>query len=179
MVKSSKAVFFDRDGVLNRPIIKNKKPYAPRNIDDFHIYVDVKWSVQKLIDEKFLIFVITNQPDVGNGLLKKKDLILMHDKLNSLVKINEIYVCMHSQIEKCVCRKPNTYFLIEAQKKYNINFENSFFVGDRFSDMITSKRVKMDSVFIDRNYKETPVMNSVVKVKGIKEATCHIMRNDK
>ena len=68
---ANRAIFLDRDGVINKTIIIDKKPYAPRSLENFSIYKDAKWSVQKLVDCGFLIFIITNQPDVGNGLLKK------------------------------------------------------------------------------------------------------------
>lgn len=170
------AVFFDRDGVLNRPFIRNKKPYAPLKFEDFYIYKDVESCVKKLVINNFLIFVITNQPDVGNGLIKKSELLKMHAKLNNLIKIEKIYTCTHSQDDLCECRKPNPFFLLEAKKSYNICFKRSYFVGDRYSDMLTSKQVNCNSIFIDRKYKETPHMDYVHFVKGIKEATKYILR---
>ena len=176
---SHKAVFFDRDGVLNRPIIRNKKPYAPRTLDKFHIYKDVKLSIQNLIKKNFLIFVVTNQPDIGNGLMCKKELDSMHQKLKSYIKVKKIYVCLHSQEENCICRKPNPFFILNAKTKYNISMPKSYFVGDRYSDMVASKKAKCKSIFIDRDYNETPPMNFVIRTKGIKEATNFILRNEK
>ena len=171
-----KAVFFDRDGVLNRSIIRNKKPYAPRKFLDFRIYKDVKMSIDKLIKKNFLIFVITNQPDIGNGFMNKTELDCMHQKLKSYIAINKIYVCTHSQKEKCKCRKPSPFFLLQAKEEYEINIEESYFVGDRYTDMQASKSVKCKSIFIDRKYNETPFMDYVYKVNGIKEATNYILR---
>ena len=176
---SKKAVFFDRDGVLNRSIIRNKKPFAPRKFDDFHIYKDVKVYVDRLIKNNFLIFVVTNQPDIGNGLMKTKELDSMHQKLKSDIEINKIYICPHSQTAKCECRKPSPYFLLQAKEEFRIKIEDSYFVGDRYTDMQASRSVSCKSVFIDRKYEETPLMDFVYKVKGIKEAVNYILGETK
>ena len=68
-----KAVFLDRDGVINKPMIINGKSYAPRSIKDFKIFPKVKSDVKKLKNKGFKVFVITNQPDIGNKLIKKKN----------------------------------------------------------------------------------------------------------
>ena len=73
MVKfSKKAVFFDRDGVLNFGILKNGKSYAPKQLKDFKLYPKIKNYCEKLKKKGFKIIVITNQPDVGKGKIKKK-----------------------------------------------------------------------------------------------------------
>jgi D-glycero-D-manno-heptose 1,7-bisphosphate phosphatase len=173
------AVFFDRDGVLNRPIIRKKKPYAPRKLEDFLIYKDAKLSIKKLIKNNFLIFVITNQPDIGNGLMKREELEYMHQKLKTDIEIDKIYICEHSQKEKCECRKPSPFFLMQAKNEYNLDIQSCYFVGDRYSDMQASRSMKCKSIFIDRKYDETPSMDFVHKVNGIKEAVNYILRKDR
>ena len=69
---SQKAVFLDRDGVIVRSIIKNGKPFAPRELKDFTIYKNSKNLINKFVLSKFKVFVHTNQPDVGRGLIKKE-----------------------------------------------------------------------------------------------------------
>ena len=103
----------------------------------------------------------------------------MHKKIFSHIPINDIYVCMHSQKENCDCRKPKPFFLLQAKKKYNLNLNKCYFIGDRFSDMMASKIVGCKSIFIDRNYKETPAMDFVEKFKGLKAATKYILREIK
>lgn len=173
----NKAVFLDRDGVVNRPIIRKRKPYAPRALFQFKIYKDVKLSITKLIENNFLIIIVTNQPDIGNGLMKKKELDLIHKKLRSHIHIDEIYSCTHSQKEKCKCRKPSPFFLLKAKRKYNIDLFKSYFIGDRYTDMLTAKNANCRPVFIDRNYFETPFMDYVHYVKGIKQAINYILKD--
>ena len=69
----NKAVFLDRDGVINKPIVIDGKSYAPRLLEDFKIFPKVKSDVKKLKNKGFKVFVITNQPDIGNKLIKKKN----------------------------------------------------------------------------------------------------------
>ena len=146
---------------------------------EFHIYKDVKKSILKLLKHNFLIFIITNQPDIGNNLMDVRELKLMHTKLRSLVQIDEIYVCMHSQKDNCICRKPSPHFLYEAKKNYNINLESSYFIGDRYSDMLAAKRAKCIPIFIDKKYSETPFMDYIYIVKNLKEAINYILKDIK
>ncbi|MDC1375721.1 HAD-IIIA family hydrolase [bacterium] len=152
----NKAVFFDRDGVLNRAIIKNKKPYSPRVFDKFILYKNIFSYIQKLIDGGFKIFLVTNQPDVGNKFMHLSELNKMHNYLSSLINFDEIFVCLHGQSENCICRKPSPYFIIKAKTKYNLNLKESYFIGDRYSDYQAANQAGCQFLFIDRNYKETP-----------------------
>ena len=77
----NKAVFLDRDGVINKPIIINGKSYAPRKLKDFKIFPKVKNDVKELKNKGFKVFVVTNQPDIANKLMKKKALNDMHKLL--------------------------------------------------------------------------------------------------
>ena len=78
MVNLNKAVFLDRDGVLVKSIIKNRKGYAPRKLKDFKVYKDSSASVEKLNSLGFKIFVVTNQPDISKKKISKKTLSKMH-----------------------------------------------------------------------------------------------------
>ena len=93
-----KAVFFDRDGVLNLGILKNGKSYAPKQFKDFKLYPKVKKYCEKLKKKGFKIIVITNQPDVGKGKIKKKEIFKMHKKLKLEISYDDIF-CSFSQLE--------------------------------------------------------------------------------
>ena len=118
MVNTSlqKAVFLDRDGVLVRSIVKNGKPFAPRVLKDFKIYKSSKKLINKFVLSKFKVFVITNQPDVGRGLIKKETLKKMHKSLKKNIKINKIFTCIHKPEKKCKCRKPSPEIIFKAAK---------------------------------------------------------------
>ena len=171
----NKAVFFDRDGVLNRAIIKDKKPYAPRNFSKFVLYKSTPEFIKILCNKGYKIFLVTNQPDIGNGFTDLSELNKMHDYLCSLIKFDEIFVCLHSQSQKCICRKPSPFFVLEAKKKYNLNLKNSYFIGDRYSDYQTANKAGCNFLFIDRFYRETPIFSYKKSYKHVNECIKHIL----
>ena len=179
MVNLNKAVFLDRDGVLVKSLVKNRKGYAPKNLKDFKIYKDSSDSVNKLNALGFKIFVVTNQPDVGRKKISKKQLNRMHEILKKKIKIQKIYTCTHTSDENCFCRKPMTGMLLEAAKVYKINLKKSYMIGDRESDVICGKRAGCKTIFINRNYKEKRPGDQIASVKNIKEATSCIIKDIK
>ena len=115
-----RAVFFDRDGVLNRAEVRNGKPYAPRDIESFQILPDAYLSTTALHTAGLVLIVVTNQPDVGNGLVSQSTVDAMHDLLLKSLPIDVIKVCFHRQGDNCLCRKPQPGMLLEASKQCNI-----------------------------------------------------------
>jgi len=168
MVKR-KAVFFDRDGVLNQTFIKNGKPYAPRNIKDFKIFFNAETVLKYLVSLNYLIIVVTNQPDVGNGDIKKDIVIEMHDIIFNSLPVKEVFVCYHSQDQNCLCRKPKTGMLEEAKKKFNLDIKNSFLVGDRFSDIEAGKKFKLKTIMLGHGYGENSDVNPDFKIKKLED----------
>ncbi len=150
----SKAIFFDRDGVLVKSMIKDRKPYAVQKIKDFKIYKQAKKLIKKMNDKGFKTFVITNQPDVENGVLNLQKLNKMHKKLKRDLKLKKIFTCIHKAETKCKCRKPSPYMIKEASKIYKLNLKKSYVIGDRKIDIDSGFFAGCKTVFIDRNYKE-------------------------
>ena len=173
----NKAIFLDRDGVINRGFVVNGKSYAPRRIEDFKLLPYVKESIKKLINNGFLIIIVTNQPDISNGLLSLDVLHLMHNKLRKKLAVTDIYFCPHSKNENCECRKPKPGMIVAAAKKYKINFSKSFLVGDRASDIEAGKKVGCRLIFINRNYKEPKPISQEKTVNNLKRATHYILKN--
>ncbi len=148
-----RAIFLDRDGVIVKQFKVDGKSFPPRNFKDFRLYPYVRERLKEL-KNKFLIFVITNQPDVKKGLMKMEDLNLMHLYLKNNLPIKEIYTCLHLKDENCICRKPSDYFIKKAKNKYKINLNKSILIGDRESDIRAGNSSGCHSLFIDRNYDE-------------------------
>ena len=173
MVRRTSAVFLDRDGVLNKPIIKNYKSYAPTSLKDFKLYPNTKKNC-KLLKKKYLLIVVTNQPDYMKKKIPISNLREINDKLYKNIKYDDLYICLDKN-KKSFNRKPNPGMLIKAIKKYNINIKKSFLVGDRWSDMEAGKKVGCKTVFIDRGYKERKPNKTYASVKSLSEATKLIM----
>jgi D-glycero-D-manno-heptose 1,7-bisphosphate phosphatase len=147
-------VFLDRDGVINRCEVRGGKPYAPRRLQDFRLLPGAGAAVRALKDAGFLIIVATNQPDIGNGLVDDRVVEAMHDKLRRKLPVDEIRMCPHRQDEKCACRKPKPGMLLEAARYWRIDAQQSFLVGDRWSDIIAGQALGCYTVFVDRGYAE-------------------------
>ena len=169
------AVFLDRDGVLNRGFVKNGKSYAPRNIRDFKLLPYAAGSIQRLKESGFLVIVITNQPDINNGLVTFSEVDAMHSLLRKKTQITDVFVCPHSQLENCDCRKPKPGMLIEAARKYNIDLKRSFMVGDRATDIEAGLQAGCRTIFLNRHYKESPPKHQEKTFTSINSATNFII----
>jgi D-glycero-D-manno-heptose 1,7-bisphosphate phosphatase len=170
------AVFLDRDGIINKPIIINKKPYAPKKYNEFKFYPGIYENLQALKNNGFLIIVVTNQPDIGNGITKLKEVQLMHDKLMKTNLIDEIYMCSHNQREQCSCRKPGIKMLNDAKNKFNINMSSSWLIGDRWSDVTAAHNAGLTPIFVDYGYAETKSkLQTCINVKNLKSAVSKII----
>ena len=137
-MSDKKAIFFDRDGtIIKTKISKEKKPIAIKNLKECRIFPSVLKILNKL-KKNYLIFIITNQPDVFRKKNTRKNVIEINKYLLKKLPINEIYTC-YCDNDKCNFRKPNNGMLIKASKKYKINLSKSFVVGDRWKDIETGK----------------------------------------
>ena len=174
----NRAIFFDRDGILNKSNILEGKPIAPNFNKDFIIYEDLKNQIQKL-NSYFLLIVITNQPDISKGTLKISELKKMHKKLNQIFNLDKIYYCIHSKEDNCNCRKPKTGLFIKAISDFDINLEGSYMIGDRKNDMDAAASLGIRSIYVDYNYNEKKPTKYNHKCYKPSEALEIILLNEK
>lgn len=149
------AVFLDRDGVINRSEIRDGKAYAPRRLADFRLLPGVVGAVNALKSAGFLIVVVTNQPDIGNGLVDPAVVEAMHARLRARLPVDAIEMCAHRQDEGCSCRKPKPGLLRRAARRLAIDLPRSFMVGDRWSDVVAGRMAGCYTVFVNRAYRES------------------------
>jgi D-glycero-D-manno-heptose 1,7-bisphosphate phosphatase len=174
VVKLNKAIFLDRDGVIVRSIVINKKGYAPRTLNEFRI-LPLSQKYCKILKKKnFKLILVTNQPDVDKGLISKKVLNKMHQILKDKLKLDAIYTSFSSS-NKSYNRKPNPGMLIKAKKKYKLNMDKCFLIGDRRGDILAADKLNCRSVFIDRKYREIKPITQVITVKSFPEAVKYII----
>lgn len=172
-----RAIFLDRDGVINKVIVKKKKPYPPRNIIDLELIDGVPEALQRLREAGFLLIVVTNQPDVARGSLSKKDVDDINNSLLKTLPIDEFKVCFHDDHDKCTCRKPAAGALLAAAEKYRINLGLSYMIGDRWRDIEAGKNAGCRTFFIDYGYDEKRPAGFDYLVAGLPEATQIILRS--
>lgn len=149
-----RAVFLDRDGVLNKPIINEDKPYPPANIGELEILPGVKEALQRLHNANYLLVVVTNQPDVARGTAKVEDIERMNNFLSSHLPIDVFKTCYHDDADQCSCRKPLAGSLFAAAKEYEIDLSRSFMIGDRWRDIEAGANAGCKTFFINYRYKE-------------------------
>lgn len=148
----NKCVFLDRDGVIAIPEFRDGRSYAVRRREDFQIYKDAPESLNRLKQAGFFLVVITNQPDVGKGIVDKSEVEAMHQYLLERTPIDDIYVCYHTRDDDCICRKPSPIMLLQAIAKHSLDPAYSHMIGDRDCDIIAGQEARVGTCFIDRGY---------------------------
>ena len=149
-----RAVFLDRDGVLNRAVIRNGKPYPPATLDEFELLPDAVSALPSLRSRGFLLCVVTNQPDVRRGTQRQSVVEAMHEVLRHHLPLDGIYVCYHDDPDGCHCRKPKPGLLIDAAAEHDICLESSYLIGDRWRDVDCGHAAQCTTILIDRGYDE-------------------------
>lgn len=147
-----KTVFLDRDGVLVVPEFRNGRSYAPRTLDAYMQYDEARPCLLRLKEAGFLLVVVTNQPDVGSGLVSLQDLEDMHSRLRDSLPVDSIETCTHTAEQCCDCRKPKPGMLLASAKRFNIDLARSFMVGDRASDIAAGAAAGCQTAFLDLCY---------------------------
>ena len=149
-----KAVFLDRDGVINRATVRDGKPYPPRGVEQLEILPDVPAALEALKARGFLLLVVTNQPDVARGTESRSTVEAMHESLRTRLPLDDFFVCYHDDRDACVCRKPLPGLILEGARKYGVDLAQSFMVGDRWRDVEAGARAGVRTVFLDYGYRE-------------------------
>ena len=152
-----RAVFLDRDGVLNRAVVRDRKPYAPVTLDELEILPGVPSALRALHEAGFLLIVVTNQPEVARGRLGRDVVEAMHRRLREELPIDDIKACYEVDGPTSTCYKPKPGMLLEAAREHHIELAQSYMVGDRWRDVGAGKAAGCRTIFIDRGYDEPPV----------------------
>jgi D-glycero-D-manno-heptose 1,7-bisphosphate phosphatase len=171
-----KAVFLDRDGVINEAIVRGGKPYPPPSPDELVIVPGTQLTLERLNRHSFLLIVITNQPDVARGIITRKNVEEINHKLSSQLPLDDFFICYHDDSDNCGCRKPKPGLLLEAAAKYQIDLAASFFIGDRWRDIEAGIAAGCRTVLIDRCYNERSANTTPdVCVRSLSEAADWIL----
>lgn len=175
-IGQARAVFLDRDGVINYAPTIAGKPYAPKHITELKILPEVPEALKKLADAGYILVVVTNQPDVAYGTITHQAVEEINNYLCNCLPINEIYTCYHGKYDNCECRKPLPGLLLAAAKQHNILLDKSYMIGDRWRDIEAGQNASCKTIFIDYGYKEPQPDTMDFCVKDLKQATKVILR---
>src|SRR3984957_10644300 len=171
-----RAVFLDRDGVVNRAVLRQGKPYAPATISDLRLLPGVREACNRLREAGFALILITNQPDIARGLVSAEQVSQMNQRLKQFLRLDGIGVCPHDDSARWSCRKPQPGLLLEAARVWNIDLESSFIVGDRWRDIEAGHRAGCSPLFVDCGYAEQRPDGPFVRVSSLREAAQWILR---
>ena len=172
------AVFLDRDGVLNRAIVRDGRPYPPATLAELQILPDAPDALETLKAAGFLLIGVTNQPDVARGTQSRAVVESINAALLAALPLREILVCYHDDRDGCACRKPRPGLLLQAAARHAIDLPSSFMVGDRLKDVETGRRAGCATVLIDHSYAEIgPGSPPDSTVRSLSEAATWILRS--
>ena len=166
-----RAVFLDRDGVINRAVVRDGKPYPPDSLKELEILPGVAEALAQLRDAGFVNVIVTNQPDVATGKQRREVVEAMNEFLLSHLPVDALKVCYHVDADNCACRKPRPGMLLEAAGELGIDLAASFMVGDRSRDVGAGQAAGCKCFFLDFGYKENRPGKPYVAVKSLLEAT--------
>lgn len=168
---TSRAIFLDRDGVLNHPVVREGKSYPPARIEDLEIYEGLREPLQRLKDRGFVLIVVTNQPDVARGTTPKSTVEAINDAIaREIPAIDKFIVCFHDNGDGCDCRKPRPGMLLAGAAEFDIDLARSYMIGDRRGDIEAGIAAGSRTIFVDRAYREASPTNYDHKVSSTHEA---------
>jgi len=149
----AKAVFLDRDGVINKNAAEHD--YI-KSWEEFKVLPRVPEALAKLKSLGYLLIVISNQRGIARGMMTSTAVEEIHIKLNEYLKkydaqIDAFYYCPHDYSDKCNCRKPKIGMLLQAQKDFNLNFDECWFIGDRKSDRECGNNAKIKTIILSKD----------------------------
>ena len=148
-----KAVFLDRDGVVN----DNSVSYYVFRDSDFVFNQDIISVLRMLKEWGYMIFIISNQGGISKGLYSIEETDRLHKSMrekleNEGVKIDEIYYCPHhDQVENCLCRKPESLMIEKLIARFNISKRDSFMIGDSERDVLAGNKAGVRSFLVKSN----------------------------
>jgi D-glycero-D-manno-heptose 1,7-bisphosphate phosphatase len=167
---NNKAIFFDRDGVINKLIARDSGFFSPRIFNEFDFYDDIKLCIDFLVKNKFLIFIISNQPDISRKKMSIKELDKIDIAINKKLHIDEIYYSFDSEFSKNGSKKPSPKMLLDAKEKWKIDFSKSFFVGDSIADRDCANNANVPFILVSRSHnKELNYPRKIDSLNQIKE----------
>lgn len=148
----SRAVFLDRDGVLNHALMRDGRTYAPLNLDEFQLEPEAGDAVRKVRDAGLEAIVVTNQPELSLGTLDTAVLESMHRQIRSSLGVRHFFVCPHTSDAGCRCHKPAPGLILDASSALGVDLAKSYMVGDRWRDVGAGKAAGCFTILIERDY---------------------------
>ena len=147
----TKAIFLDRDGVINQ----ERKDYV-KKLDEFKILDKIADAINIIKSHGFLVIIITNQSAINRKLLSVETLNKIHEKLQSYLEkydtsFDQVYFCPHMPSENCECRKPKPGLIIQAVTDFKIDLSQSYMIGNSETDLQAARNAGCNGILLKKN----------------------------
>ena len=172
------AIFLDRDGVINRPLIRERKPYPPLCLEELEILPGVRDALSALKSAGYCLVVVTNQPDIARGAVPRTVVDNMNGWLTSVLPLDAVLTCAHDDVDHCECRKPLPGLITQAARELQLECAASYMIGDRWRDIEAGRRAGCKTFFIDCGYDEQLPQSYDFRVSSLLEAARIILQAD-
>lgn len=130
----NKTLFLDRDGVINKAVMRKNNVSSPRSENELIFFEDISVINKKFIQDSYNVIIVSNQPDIERRIIDFNFIEIVNKRIMSKINVNSIYICPHTQETNCKCRKPKIG-LFENYYKYNSKSKHDYFIGDRYTDL--------------------------------------------
>lgn len=166
-----RAIFLDRDGVLNEAVVRNGKPYPPASAAEVRLVEGAVEGMARLKELGFLLLVVTNQPDIARGTQTMEELGAINQVLEAALPLDAILICPHDNGDECPCRKPKPGLLLCGAEKFELSLPDSYMIGDRWRDLDAAAAAGVTGVWIDYGYRERgPAAPPAARVTSLRDA---------
>jgi D-glycero-D-manno-heptose 1,7-bisphosphate phosphatase len=180
MSDMQRGVFLDRDGVIIRVILRDRKPYPPAKLEDVVFPLGTSEAIESLRSFGYIVIVVTNQPDVAKGVQSKEVVESIHGLIRQQLQVDDIKVCYHVDEDDCRCRKPKPGMILDAAQEYSIDLAESYMIGDRWRDIEAGKAAGCRTILIrpEVSYNEQQSQGMDAVVDSLYEAAALILKNN-
>jgi D-glycero-D-manno-heptose 1,7-bisphosphate phosphatase len=172
-------VFLDRDGVLNRAIVREGRPHPPAALTELEILPGVPEALNALKAGGYCLVVVTNQPDVARHTIPRAATDAMNAWLRARLPLDAVLMCVHDDSDHCECRKPQPGLILQAAREMRIECTESYMVGDRWKDVEAGRRAGCRTFFIDHEYDERPPDAYDFRVNSLLDAARILLRGSR
>jgi len=165
----AKAVFLDRDGVINQTVMHHGALRAPQNLEEW-LWIDgVHDTLTALRARGYSLFVCTNQPDVSRGWQTREQVDSFHALIERELPVSRIYACFHDNADACTCRKPKPGMLLRASEEFDIDLARSFMVGDRPSDIEAGRAAGCHTIYMRHANDQAPATHAEHEISALSQ----------
>ena len=172
-------MFLDRDGVLNRAVVREGRPYPPASAANVEIPEGARAALEALRAAGFVLIVVSNQPDVARGATTRAEVEAINAVLHRSLPLDRFIMCYHDGKDRCACRKPLPGMLRDGAREFDVDLAASYMIGDRWRDVEAGAAAGCVTVFLDFGYDERQPVAVDYRVNSLADAARVILERER